>query len=54
MNPEPARNPDPEPRAVADPALREPPGDGYPRDEDVSNPPPESDIRTGQHKKEDE
>ncbi|MEO5714933.1 MAG: hypothetical protein ABIT37_15750 [Luteolibacter sp.] len=45
--------PNPDTRPPAKPTIPDPPNDGFPPDEDVSTPPPDSDPKTGKHKKED-
>lgn len=43
----------PDTRPPAKPIIPDAPNDGFPVDEDVSTPPPESDVNTGVHKKKD-
>jgi len=43
----------PDNRPSEKPAIPEPPNDGFPPEKDVSTPPPESDPKTGVHKKPD-
>ncbi|MEO5917841.1 MAG: hypothetical protein ABIS50_26650 [Luteolibacter sp.] len=38
----------------AKPTIPDPSNDGFPPDKDVSTPPPDSDPKAGEHKKEDD
>lgn len=49
MTPNPRHAPEKHP--PEQPKIPDPPNDGFPADEDVSLPPPDSDVLTGRHKK---
>jgi hypothetical protein len=43
--------PDPDKRPPEKPLIPDAPNDGFPAEKDVSTPPPDSDTKSGEHKK---
>jgi hypothetical protein len=48
-----SEKPDSEKRPPTEPPIPDAANDGFPKDDDVSTPPPDSDVKAGKHKEKD-